>query len=189
MKRLLFSSLVACSLLTGSAFAQGMASADHGMPAYHTEVLKPDLPSPRKEMTGTIDGVKITINYGSPSLKGRVIWGGLEPYGKVWRAGANEATRITFGSDVTIDGKKIGAGTYGLFVLPEKEGAWSVIFNATAEQWGAFKYDESKDVLRVKVAPAKLGEPVEALAYMIEGKSIELVWGDLKLAVPVKAAM
>jgi hypothetical protein len=132
------------------------------------------------ETAGAIDGVEITLEYGRPNVKGRKIWGGLIPYGKVWRTGADEATTISLGSDVQIEGQSLAAGTYGLFTVPG-ETEWVVIFNKVAEQWGAFRYDDDKDALRVSVVP-KPAEHVESMEFQIEGSSVVLRWE--KLAVP-----
>ncbi|RMG72406.1 MAG: DUF2911 domain-containing protein, partial [Bacteroidetes bacterium] len=101
-------------------------------------------------MSGSIGTAEITINYGSPAAKGRTLWGDLVPYGAVWRTGANEATTFTVSQDVTIEGQTLPAGTYSLFTIPG-ESDWTIIFNKTAEQWGAYEYDEAADALRVKV--------------------------------------
>src|SRR5438067_13264250 len=88
--------------------------------------------SPRDSVSGKAAGSTITINYGSPSVKGRKIWGGLEAYGKVWRAGANEATTFTTTKDIKVEGKPLAAGTYGFFLIPNENGTWTVIFNKVA---------------------------------------------------------
>jgi hypothetical protein len=133
---------------------------------------------------GSIDGVSITLEYGRPNVKARTIWGGLVPYDKVWRTGADEATTISFGQDVQVEGQALAAGTYGLFTIPGKT-EWVVIFNRVAEQWGAFNYDASKDALRVKAAP-KAADHVESMEFLLEGDSVVLRWE--KLAVPFRVA-
>lgn len=95
-----------------------------------------------------------TVAYSRPAVNGRVIWGGLVPYGRVWRAGANEPTTIAFDRDVTINGKPLVAGTYALFVLPEQK-AWTFIFSRNTKGWGAFGYNDKDDALRVTVKPEK----------------------------------
>jgi hypothetical protein len=89
------------------------------------------------KMTAETKNVKVT--YGQPSKKGRVIFGDLVPYGEVWRTGANEATEITFSSDVVISGKTIKAGTYTLFTIPQKN-TWTIILNSELKQWGSYGY-------------------------------------------------
>ena len=135
---------------------------------------------------GTIDGVDINIEYGRPNVNGRQLWGGLVPYGKVWRTGADEATTISFSSDVNIEGQPLPAGTYSLFTVPGEE-SWEVIFNEVANQWGAFRYDAGKDALRVSVAPAT-SDSVETLTFAIGDGKVGLHWGDLGVAFSVAAA-
>ncbi len=136
--------------------------------------------------SGTIDGVEVTIEYGRPKVKGRKIWGDLVPYGKVWRTGANEATTVAFSTDVKIQGEALAAGTYSLFTIPTEAG-WTVIFNKTAEQWGAFSYDPALDALRVeaKVAPA---DATEALEFVLEDSDVVLKWEKLAVSFTVEGA-
>ncbi|MDM7914857.1 MAG: DUF2911 domain-containing protein [Candidatus Eisenbacteria bacterium] len=97
--------------------------------------LKLPRPSPKAQVMQTVGLTDVTITYSRPGVKGRVIWGELVPYDKVWRTGANEATTIAFSSDVKVDGHPLKAGTYSLHTIPTK-GDWTVIFNSKAEQWG-----------------------------------------------------
>ncbi|WP_443938052.1 DUF2911 domain-containing protein [Pedobacter sp. MW01-1-1] len=123
------------------------------------------LPQPSTAQTITQDFAlgKITINYSRPNVKGRKIFGSLEPFDKVWRTGANNATKIKFTDDVKIEGKDLPAGEYALFSIPGKS-EWTIIFNKTANQWGAYSYKESDDVLRVKVKPIALKNLVETMS-------------------------
>ncbi len=122
--------------------------------------------SPHAEVKQTVGPTTMTVDYSRPGVKGRVIWGKLVPYDQVWRAGANEATTITFSTDVTIDGHKLAAGSYSFFILPtEKE--WTFIFNSEPKQWGAYAYNKDKDVLRVQVQPETAPEQ-EWLSYNFE---------------------
>ncbi len=134
---------------------------------------------------GTIDGVEITLEYGRPNVKGREIWGGLVPHAKVWRTGADEATTISFPAEVTIQGEKLAAGTYGLFTVPG-EGEWVFVFNSVADQWGAFSYDAGKDALRVTAKPMA-AEHVESMEIVIEGSSVVLRWEKLAVGFEVAA--
>jgi hypothetical protein len=138
------------------------------------------------QASGTIDGVEVTVDYGRPNVKGREIWGGLVPYGKVWRTGADEATTITLSGDVTVEGKALPAGKYAVFTIPEKD-KWTVIFNKTAKQWGAFKYDSGQDALRVTVAPKK-ADFVESMDFEIDGPSVVLRWDELAVPVTINPA-
>jgi hypothetical protein len=135
---------------------------------------------------GTVGGVEVTLEYGRPSVSGRRIWGELVPYGKVWRTGADEATTVTFSKDVLVEGRKLSAGTYGLFTVPG-ESEWTVVFNRVAKQWGAYEYDEKQDALRVPVAPAT-GEAIEALDFVIEGDRVVMRWEKLRVGFRVAAA-
>ncbi|MBS1559436.1 MAG: DUF2911 domain-containing protein [Bacteroidetes bacterium] len=141
--------------------------------------------SPPAKAEGTAGGAKIAINYSSPSVKGRKIFGGLEPYGKVWRTGANEATTFTVDKDVKIEGKTLAKGTYALFTIPS-ENEWTVIFNKNAKQWGAFDYKESEDALRITVKPGKTAALVEKLAITLEGNKVVIRWENTEVAFAVQ---
>ena len=141
--------------------------------------------SPRDSVSGMVGAAKITVNYGSPSVKGRKIWGDLVPYGKVWRAGANEATTFTTDKTITVEGKALAAGQYGFFVIPN-EGSWTIIFNKTAKQWGAYDYKEKDDVLRVEVKGKKSTAMNERLVYKVNPTGISLIWDNLEVPVLIK---
>ncbi len=141
-------------------------------------------PSPPAKAEGTIDGVKIVIDYSTPFVKGRKIFGGLEPYGKVWRTGANEATSFEIDKNIKVEGKELPKGKYTLYSIPgEKE--WVVIFNKTTGQWGT-EYSESTDALRVTVKTEKATQPVEQFNIAIEGNKIVFRWENSQFAVAVK---
>ena len=113
--------------------------------------------SPRENVTGKINTATISIGYGSPSVKGRKIWGALVPFDKIWRAGANEATTFKTDKEIMVEGKKLPAGKYSLFIIPnEKE--CIVVFNKKAEQWGAYNYNQNLDQIRVGVSPKKISD-------------------------------
>ena len=135
---------------------------------------------------GEIAGAEITIEYGRPNVKERKIWGGLVPYGQVWRTGADEASTISFSTDVTVQGEKLAAGTYGLFTIPGED-EWTFIFNTVSDQWGAFSYEAGKDALRVKAEPATSGEHVESMDFVIDGSSVILRWEKLTVGFEVAA--
>lgn len=141
--------------------------------------------SPAEVAQGKFRGAAITINYGSPSVKGREIWGGLVPFGKIWRAGANEATTIETDKDLTVEGKTLPAGKYSIFIIPEKDNA-TVIFNKVAKQWGAYDYNEKEDVLRVKVKPVATAEKTEKLVYKFNKDNITLSWDNWNIPISVK---
>lgn len=146
--------------------------------------------SPDKSLSERVGYTKIDVAYGSPSTKGRKIFGELVPFDKVWRAGANNATRITFDADVLINNQPIAAGEYGFFVIPRKDDAWTVIFNSNAKQWGAFRYADSTDVLRIDVA-ATANTFTERLRYTIDAVNTEtanlfLDWAQTRLILTIK---
>ncbi|HYO75615.1 MAG TPA: DUF2911 domain-containing protein [Thermoanaerobaculia bacterium] len=111
-------------------------------------------PSPQASLTQTIGITDMTIKYSRPGVKGRQVWGSLVPYDKVWRAGANEATTISFSDDVWIGGQKLAKGTYSFHATPGQT-QWTLHFNSVADQWGSYSYDAAKDVVTVKVTPQR----------------------------------
>jgi hypothetical protein len=144
-------------------------------------------PSPPAKVTETTSsGTVITIDYSQPSVKGREIGKEIAPYGKVWRTGANEATVFEVNKDVKIEGKSLPAGKYGLFTIPNKE-EWVIIFNKTPQQWGAYKYAEAEDALRVSVKPTKAPSFTERMTFTVDkaGK-VTLLWGNEAVAFTVK---
>ena len=153
-------------------------------------VLDGTIKSPRKELSGSIAGVPVVINYGSPAVNERVIYGDLVPFNKVWRTGANEATRITFEKDVLVgaDAKKLKAGTYSLFTLPKSKDDWTVIFNKDADQWGAYDYEESKDAVRAVAVATPAAEKAERMDFSLATDGIKLMWDDLVIQFPVGSA-
>jgi len=136
---------------------------------------------------GAIAGVQVVVEYGRPSVAGRAIWGALVPYGKIWRTGADEATTISFSKDVLVQGQKLAAGTYALFTIPgEKE--WTVVFNKTAEQWGAYDYDEKQDALRVTAQPGRVSTPTESLDFVIQDDDVVMRWENVTVGFAVQPA-
>lgn len=141
--------------------------------------------SPAATAKGKIGAANVTVNYSSPSVKGRKIYGELVPYGKVWRAGANNATTFETDKAIMVEGKTLPAGKYSFFVIPT-ESDWTVIFNKTADQWGAFKYDQSQDALRVTAKPKKSATLNERLAYAVNKNGVVLKWENVELPVSIK---
>jgi len=146
--------------------------------------------SPRDSVSGKVHGAAISINYGSPSVKGRKIYGGLVPYDQPWRAGANEATVFITSKDIMIDGKKLAAGRYSFFATPgEKE--WKVIFNSANApgMWGVndkgTNDDPSKDVLVATVKPKTVAK-TERLKYVITATGFALIWDTVEVPVTIK---
>lgn len=154
-----------------------------------TEVLSQDdrlkRPSPPAEAKAMIGDAQVNIYYSTPAVKGREIWNQLVPYGKVWRTGANEATVFETDKELTVAGHKLAPGKYALFTIPgQKE--WTFILNSDWNQWGAFKYDKSQDVLRFTATPS--GSPVfnERLRFDITENSVVLSWENLMVSFPVE---
>jgi Protein of unknown function (DUF2911) len=142
--------------------------------------------SPAAVATGKIGAATVTINYAQPAVKGREIWGGLVPYDQVWRTGANGATIFEIDKDVTIEGKALKAGKYGLFSIPTKKGEWTIIFNSDSKQWGAYDYSAKKDVLRVNVKSSKTEAITERMTFEVAVSEVVLSWEKLKVAFKVK---
>ncbi|NOZ12920.1 MAG: DUF2911 domain-containing protein [Acidobacteria bacterium] len=131
----------------------------------------------------------ITVTYHRPGVKGRVIWGKLVPYNELWRAGANEATTISFSDNVTINGHRLKAGTYSFFVRPTRE-KWQIIFNSNAEQWGTYFLDKSKNVLTFTVTPYSIPHQ-EWLLYdftdlAMNAAKLELRWDNLAIHFTIR---
>lgn len=134
----------------------------------------------------TSNGQNISVRYGRPYKKGRVIFGSLIPYGKVYRCGADSATTVTFDKDAVVGGKPVKAGTYTLFVIPNEQ-SWTIILNSQLGQWGAFDYDKykDKDILHVDVPVKKLDAPVDQLTISLPASAMIIEWDDVQVSVPV----
>jgi hypothetical protein len=148
-----------------------------------------DLPreSQHARITQKIGVTNVTIDYSRPLVKGRKIFGSMEPYGKPWRAGANENTTIEFTDAVTVEGQPLAAGKYGLHMMPG-ESEWTVIFSKVSTAWGSFTYDQKEDALRITVKPQAC-ELHEALTYDFDdpkpnSATVTMRWD--KVAVPFK---
>ncbi|RNI30569.1 DUF2911 domain-containing protein [Rufibacter latericius] len=161
--------------------------------AMTTSVFAQDAPKPKASpaatATGKVGAANISIAYSSPSVKGRKVWGELVPYGKAWRAGANEATTFTTDKDIMVQGKALKAGKYSLFMVPgEKE--WQIIFNSQTGQWGTNReganFDPANNVLTVSATPKKAAKMNERLAYNVTPQGFSLVWENLEVPVAIK---
>jgi Protein of unknown function (DUF2911) len=143
--------------------------------------------SPHTKVTQNLDsGASVIISYGQPAIKGRTIGKDLEPKeGKVWRTGADEATTFEINKAVKVNGQELPSGKYSFFTLVEN-GEWTLIFNKTAEQWGAYDYKSKEDILRVKVKP-QTGSFSEKLTFTIDKNGqIKLLWGDISVGFKVE---
>lgn len=148
--------------------------------------------SPHETISANLGGHKVTITYGRPYMHGRKIVGGLVPYGKVWRTGADEATTLQADVDLDVNGLTVPKGEYALFTLPNKDG-WTLIVNKTAKQWGAFDYKEADDLGRTKMQVSKSGSPVEefTISLMPAGSNaatLKMEWENTTASVRVKVA-
>lgn len=165
----------ACMLMTFTMFAQNPPA------------------SPPATATGKIGDAIITINYSSPSVKGRNVWdpnGTLAHYGKAWRAGANQATTFETSQAIKIEGKSLAAGKYSLYAIPG-ETEWVWIFNSAIPDWGinrdqSIKNDPQTDVLKVTVKPVKSATMNERLVYEITKKGFSLKWENVEAPVSIK---
>jgi hypothetical protein len=130
---------------------------------------------------------KITITYSRPNVKGRIIFGGINPWGQVWRTGANSATTINFSENVIMEGHKVPAGTYTLFTIPGQD-EWTVILNKVVKQWGAYSYKQSEDFLRFKEKPLNLDEKRESFTIQFanattQSNDLYLVWDHTAVGI------
>ncbi len=164
----------------GLMFASGLSAQT---PRVEFPAASP--PCTLKQRVGLTD---IEVVYSRPGVKGRPIFGGIVPYGQVWRTGANQATKITFSTPVKLNGADVPAGTYGLFTIPG-ETEWTVIIAKNPNQWGAFSYSPTNDLVRFTAAPVRLAQPIETFTIEFnrirdESALLNLVWADT--AVPIR---
>ena len=148
---------------------------------------KSQRPSPPALATQKVGATTVSIDYSQPSVKGRTIGKDLEPMaGQVWRTGANEATVFEVDKDVMVEGKALPKGKYGLFTIVNGDD-WTIIFNKTWNQWGAFKYQESDDALRVHVKGKKTETFAEKMSFNISAAGVvTLLWGNIQVDFTVK---
>ncbi len=144
-------------------------------------------PSPPALVTQKVGETTVSIDYSQPSVKGRTIGKDLEPIpGQVWRTGANEATVFEVDKDVAVEGKALPKGKYALFTIQNGDD-WTIIFNKTWNQWGAFKYNQADDVLRVNVKGKKTEAVAEKMTFTIsQAGMVTLLWGNLQVDFAVK---
>lgn len=147
-------------------------------------------PSPSAKVSQTVGLTEITVDYSSPAVKGRKVFGGLVPLGELWRTGANSATKITFSKDVTIADKPVPAGSYALFSIPAKDG-WTLILNKNPNQGGTGQYKQDLDLLRTTVKPQAVPSR-ERLTFLFSNTtesttSLDLEWETTRVSLPIKA--
>lgn len=146
--------------------------------------------SPHRVTMKNVAGSHVHVEYGSPGVRGRIIWGGLVPYDQVWATGAHQATQVSFSKDILFGEVPVPAGTYAFFTIPGKE-EWTVILNKNYEQHLADEYKESEDQVRIRIKPLTLDQFVPRLTYSIEADgpdSGELImaWEKIAIHVPIK---
>jgi len=178
MKPFLVSTLFATALI-GPPVAAPSVAANVPLPA----------PSPKAMVMQTVGIADITVEYSSPGIKGRKIFGTLVPYGELWRTGANASTKITFSRDVSIGGKPVAAGTYAIFTLPTAKG-WTFILNKNKDA-STQQYDEKQDALRLEVKPERAPKR-ERMTFLFTNTTemdtrLDLEWDELRISIPIKA--
>ena len=146
-------------------------------------------PSPAGKVSQTVGLTEISVEYSSPAVKGRKVWGALVPYAEVWRTGANQTTKITFSKDVTIGSTSVPAGSYAFFAIPTAN-EWTLILNKDFNQGGSANYKQELDVVRVQVQPKAILQR-ERLAYVVsdftdDSASVDLEWEKVRVSLPVK---
>lgn len=138
--------------------------------------------------TGKVAPLVARLIYSRPQKNGRVIFGGLVPYNKVWRLGANEATEIEFFQSVNINGKTINKGRYTMYAIPDSLKC-TIIINTNTDIWGSFSYDSTKDVVRMDVPVERQATPIEALTMIFTrsatGYDLQMIWDDEKVTLPI----
>jgi hypothetical protein len=175
--------------------AQPQAAKETEAPASAAEEAEVTPPPPRDDdaerasengrLEAEVGGVPVIVQYGRPKVKGREVFGDLVPYGEIWRTGADEATTLTLMKDAKVAGEPVEAGTYALFTVPGEE-AWTVVLNEVAKQWGAYKHDPKRDVLRAKVEPQP-HDATEVLTFEAKDDAVVLKWADVMVPVPIEA--
>jgi len=174
------------TFLLSLAVGSGLLSASSGLA--ETPKLEFPAPSPACALKQHVGLTDIEVDYSRPGVKGRDIFGGLIPYGQVWRTGANQATKVIFSTPVKLNGTEIPAGTYAFLTIPGKD-EWTIVVNKGAEQWGAYKYDEKADIARIKATPIKSEKPIETFTIEFndirdDSSVMNLAWD--KTVVPIK---
>jgi hypothetical protein len=170
-------------LVSASFFASGLQAQE----AKKIEFPQASPAASVKERVGVTD---VSVDYSRPSVRERKIFGGLVPYGQVWRTGANAATKITFATDVKLGGAAVPAGSYALFTIPG-EAEWTVILSKVVDdQWGSYAYNQKDDQARVKVRPVPMAEPLETMTISLQdiraGKAnLVIAWETTKVPIEI----
>ena len=169
-------------------FALALLTATPMLFAQAPALILPEA-SPRATVSQKVGLTEMDVTYNRPAVKGRKVWGGLVPYGKVWRAGANENTIVAFSSPVRVGGATLPAGRYGLHMVPTAT-EWTVIFSSQSHGWGSFGYDSKEDLAKVQVTPVAI-EATERLAFTFDdpsekGVTLSLRWEKLRVPIPLE---
>ena len=145
-------------------------------------------PSPLRSDSATVHGINAYIEFSSPGVKDREIFGEgsdfLVPYGKIWRTGANNATYVSFGSNILVDTFLLDSGSYAIFTIPN-ENEWTVIFNEEWDQWGSYNYKDSLDAFRLKVIPRYVDQSQERMLFYFAEDSLKFRWDKVRWALPL----
>jgi hypothetical protein len=178
-------SLVLASLILCTGAAAGSLLAQENAPRLEFPSASP--PATVKQRVGITD---IEISYSRPSARGRTIFGGVVPYGEVWRTGANQATKISFSTPVKLNGTEIPAGDYELFTIPNRD-EWTVIIHRAQSQWGAYQYNQANDVARVSAKPVTLPNPIETFTIAVssiqdQSATLYLAWERTRVPVQLE---
>jgi hypothetical protein len=177
--------LLCASLLAAAPVASPVTAQDTKAPALEFPMASPA--ATVKQRVGLTD---IEIEYSRPGAKGRKILGGLVPYGEVWRTGANTATKVTFGSDVKLEGTPVPAGSYALYTIPG-ETEWTFILSKVTGQWGSYSYDKKDDLLRAKAKPAAIHDLQETMTISLEDvrddrATLTITWEKTRVGVKIE---
>ncbi len=167
-------------LLVGFAFC---------LPSVNAQITTPQ-PSPESTLQQKVGLTDVEIVYCRPSKKGREIYGGLVPFGEIWRTGANASTKISFSNNVVLGGQEIPAGKYALYAIPG-ESSWTIIIHGNTTYWGVGDYKQEDDIARFEIKPAMMKETVETMTFQIsdltmDSANIELVWENTRVSIPLK---
>jgi hypothetical protein len=199
MKTTYIIAILLSSMLLTSCNQKQKAKTDNTQlsPATETKANEPVTIQPQAEpdslkgsikalATGRIGNTFITINYHSPAVRGRMVWGGLVPFDQVWVTGAHMATTIEFEGSVKIGDQELAGGKYGFFTIPSQN-EWIVIINKNWEQHLADEYDQKDDLIRLNIKPEILSENQERLMYSVDNTGISVRWEKIRLVIPVYA--
>jgi tetratricopeptide (TPR) repeat protein len=172
-----------------AAFFTFIGSLNFSSSSFLLAAVELPRPSPAASVFEKIGTARVTVSYSRPAVKGREIWGGLVPYGQVWRLGANDATTLEVTEAFKLAGRDLPAGAYALFAIPAKE-KWTIVVNSEAKQWGAYFRDPKKDVLAFDVVPSA-GPHQEWLEVRMHPESarvvrVEMAWEKLRISFPIE---